>query len=222
VTYSHDNAEKLLSQPYSPGTSPFQIKGNAYQGHLDYTKDEIPGGVEKMMTLLPSDALREFFGQRFLTSSFYDVFPLAIAGVACGKMAGTSFLDFVRRRASWQAEADLNGVYKALLHFASARLVIGRLPQMAKMIFNFGQVSCEVNEKGRSVMAWSGLPEPLGPWYGAVTEGYTEAVIGRTNTPGLVIRHLGMLPDGRRQNTDLVKLRYEFTWTDSREHRRAS
>src|SRR5262245_8543837 len=93
-----DGSSELRAFPFAPGASPFRIKGVAYRGHLEYAQAHVPGGVAGMLADLGDPRLRAFFEQRFLASTFYDVVPLAIAGIVCGARAGQSFLEFVRTR----------------------------------------------------------------------------------------------------------------------------
>ena len=101
--------------PCRPGESPFKIKGGAYRGHLDYVAEQVPGGVEEMLRGFRDPALAEFFQQKFLASTFYDILPLVVAGYVCARQARKSFSEFVRVRSRYPAERDVSGIYRMLI-----------------------------------------------------------------------------------------------------------
>ena len=176
-------AKALLELPFAPGDSPFRVKGNAYKGHLKYVEDRIEGGFETHQAALRNlhptlgPKLEEFFAQTFLASAWYDVFPLATAGVACGKHLGMPFLDFVHARTVAQAEGDIVGVHKFLLKFVSAKTVAARVPALVSQYFDFIKVAAEVPNKQLVMGTAGGVPKPLAGWYGTVIEGYLQKVL---------------------------------------------
>ena len=109
-----DGHRDLLRCGIEPGASPFKIKGMAYRGHLDYVARKIDGGLEAFAGATESEdpKLRAFFfDQNFVPSAFYDILPLVIAGIICGKMTGKRFLDFVHERDS-KAEPLARGPFR--------------------------------------------------------------------------------------------------------------
>lgn len=166
------DGEELRRLRFAPGESPFRIKGNGYRGHLKYVQENLPGGVEAMKDAFEDPRLKEFFNQTFLASAFYDVIPLAHAGLICAEISGMSFYDFVYERTRHQAEEDVRGVYKWLLTLLSPRLVSSRLTKFMAQYFDF--MSFELEHSDATVVRGrlTGAPFELRGWITAVFEAY--------------------------------------------------
>jgi hypothetical protein len=166
------DGSELRALRHPPGESPFHVKGVAYRGHLEYVEANVPGGVAAMKAAFSDPALAEFFDQTFLASTFYDVMPLAHAGVICADLTGLSFYEFIRRRTIAQAEIDIRGVYKWLLSLLSPRMVASRLPRFLAQYLDY--LSFEVVEASpkRVVGRLKGIPLELKGWQSAVFEAY--------------------------------------------------
>lgn len=210
--WKSDGAAELAALPFAPGEAPFRVKGTAYRGHLEYVEQHVPGGVRAMCEALEDARQREFFRQPFLAASLYDVFPLALAGVVCGKLTGQPYLDFVRVRSQAQARSDLTGVYKVLLAFASPQAVASRIPRLMGQYFDFGDTTIEERAPSWIVATRSGLPAPIAPWYAAVSEGYGRVVIAQAGGTEPQLDVVAVEPDGRQAGLDLVKLVFDLRW----------
>src|SRR3954447_20372280 len=101
--------------PFRPGEGPFRIKGVAYRGHLEYVAEHVPGGIAEMLAGFRDPALVQFFEQKFLPSSLYDIIPLVVAGYVCARQSRRTFYDFVRVRSRYQAQKDISGIYRLLI-----------------------------------------------------------------------------------------------------------
>ncbi|HLU48953.1 MAG TPA: hypothetical protein VK116_12750, partial [Planctomycetota bacterium] len=116
--------------------------------------------------------IARFFEQTFLASSFYDVMPLAHAGVVCADLAGIGFYEFVRRRTVAQAEADIRGVYKWLLSLLSPRMVASRLPKVISQYLDYLVFEPVEASPERVLARLKGIPLELKGWQSAVFEAY--------------------------------------------------
>jgi hypothetical protein len=166
------DGSELRALRHAPGDSPFHVKGVAYRGHLDYVDANVPGGVAAMKAGFSDPAVAEFFDQTFLASSFYDVMPLAHAGVICADLSGLSFYEFVRTRTIAQAERDVRGVYKWLLSLLSPRMVATRLPKFLAQYLDFLVFEVVEASPKRVVGRLSGIPLELKCWQSTVFEAY--------------------------------------------------
>ncbi|NLY94468.1 MAG: hypothetical protein GXY23_10635 [Myxococcales bacterium] len=166
------DGSELRSLRYPPGESPFHVKGIAYRGHLEYVEAHVPGGVDAMKAAFPDPAVAAFFDQVFLASNFYDVMPLAHAGVICADLTGLPFHEFVRRRTIAQAEADIRGVYKWLLSILSPRMIGSRLPKVLAQYLDYLTFEPIESSPKRVVGRLKGIPIELGCWQSAVFEAY--------------------------------------------------
>jgi hypothetical protein len=173
----------LLSLPFPVGEAPFRIKGNAYRGHLDFVDQELPGGrkaqAEAFRALHPvhGEQWVTYFEQTFLSSGWYDAYPLAVAGIACGRVLGESFLEFAYRRTELQARADIRGVYKFLLKFVSARQIAMRVPGLVARYFDFGEVHSRAEDATTIHTELSAIPTDLWPWISSLVSAYISTVI---------------------------------------------
>ena len=167
---------ELERWPFPPGESPFRAKGLNYRGHLDWTRDHFPGGLPGMLELL-SPEQAEFFSQPFLASSYYDLYPLCVAGRAMAPVLRLRFLDFVRMRCQWQAEVDVKRVYKMLLRVVSAERVAQLMPKQIQQAFNFGEAQMHVVDRDHVSGTMAGMPQAILPWWGAVVETYVQHVL---------------------------------------------
>src|SRR4051812_12259661 len=116
--------------PAPAGKSPFRMKGQAFVGHMKYVAAHLPGGTKTFLGGIADPEMRAFFEQPFLASSWYDVFPLVAAGSVCAKIAGVTLREFLRTRTRWQAERDINGVYRFMLNLVSPEAVAMRMPRL--------------------------------------------------------------------------------------------
>lgn len=176
-------AADLLRAPFEPGEAPFRVKGNAYRGHMQFVADEIPGGhAAQRAALMKLDPRRgpvwaDFLEQRFLTSGWYDTYPLAVAGIACARIVGLPFLEFVFHRTCRQAKADISGIHKFLLKFISARAIAVRVPLVASQYFDFVHVTSDVPNPRLVRGELMGIPVDLAPWWATLAEAYVGTSI---------------------------------------------
>jgi hypothetical protein len=212
VDWKSDGAAELAALPFAPGEAPFRVKGTAYRGHLEYVEQHVEGGIAAMCDAFDDPRHGEFFRQPFLAASLYDVFPLAVGGVICGRLTGQPYLEFVRVRAQAQARSDLTGVYRVLLALASPQAVAARLPRLMGQYFDFGETSIEQRAANWIVATRSGLPAPIAPWYAAVSEGYSRVVLAQAGATEPHLDGVAVEPGGRRGGMDLVKLTFDIRW----------
>jgi hypothetical protein len=185
-TVADGGIASLRSLPFTPGAAPFHIKGTAYRGHMRFVEREIPGGTAAMIDRM-HPTMAAFYGQPFLASTFYDIFPLAWGGVVCAELLHMAYLDFVKLRTINQAEADASGIYRVLLTLTSPHSVARRVAQVVGQYFDFGSARVDANEDGLVAVTRLGVPLPIVPWYEKVTEGYSEVLLGRAGAKGLRI-----------------------------------
>ena len=188
MNLANDGIQALAALPFAPGTSPFRVKGTAFRGHFEYVTRVFPPGLERMLDAIDDPALKDFFRQHFLASSFYDVFPLAWAAVIGAKMSKMPYLDFVRIRTREQAKLDVGGVYRVLLALASPNAVAQRLPRLVSQYFNFGGATVQKNVPGEVMAVQSGMPLPLVPWYEVLVTNYCEVVLSRAGAKNLQVK----------------------------------
>ncbi len=183
---------ELDAWAFAPGEAPYRVKGINYRGHLTWTEDHYPGGVEAMHARLPPE-ISEFFGQPFLSSAFYDLHPLCVAGREMAPALDLDYLGFVRQRCEWQAESDVKSVYRMLLRFLSAERIAKMVPQQIKLSFDFADVETEVIDKGHVRGNVSAIPDAILPWWSVVVDAYIARVLSLAGLPTshVTVRRLG-------------------------------
>jgi len=159
-----------------PGESPFHIKGVAYLGHLEWVDKHFPGGRPAFMALL-SPTMSAYFSQHFLAMKLHDFLPFAAAGHTCARALGMGFVEFVEMRARYQAEIDLNGIYRLLLKLTSPKQVATRLPKLMTQYFDFGNLRVLKEEAFAVKFEVDRLPTLAVDWFGAVYTAYSEIAL---------------------------------------------
>ncbi len=195
-----DDGVALLQRiPFPPGESPFKIKGVAYRGHLEYVENHVPGGNAAVIELFGDERFDAFFNQPFLAASWYDVFPLAQAGIACGRICGTSFLGFVAQRTRSQVQSDIRGVYRWLAKLANSQSLAARIPRLIGQYASFAKAESKVEEDGRVTTITTGLPLPVVPWWNTVQLTYTTTAVELAGKARVIDSSiLSVEPDGEQ------------------------
>jgi hypothetical protein len=198
--------------PFRPGESPFRVKGVAYRGHLDYVAEFLPGGVEEMLKGFRDPALAEFFQQKFLPSTFYDLIPLVVAGYVCARQSRKSFSEFVRIRSRYQAEKDVGGIYKVLIKLVSPMHVVERLSALQSQYLSFPAGGVEVLGDKHVLFVRPQLPLMLAGWTGTVLETYAQVLLTRAGAKNVLSRPLPLEPDGKVHGFNAVKWQCDVQW----------
>jgi hypothetical protein len=199
--------------PFAPGSGPFRIKGDTYNGHLEYVTKHVPGGVEAMLAGFKDPRLVTFFQQRFLASSRYDIIPLVSAGYVCGRLTGKTFAEFVRMRSQYQANRDLNGLYRMLLKLSSPASMLKRLPALLAQYLDFVGPTVET-PVATSCSRLRGGPMPLMlvPWFRVVNEVYLHVNLSAAGAKAVTVRPLFDEPAGELHGCPAVFMNYEVEW----------
>jgi hypothetical protein len=198
--------------PFVPGESPFRTKGTAYLGLLASFDRRVPGGSKAVLARLENPDTITFFSQRFLASSTYDILPLLEASQLAAKVAGTPWREFVRGGARFQAERDLNGVYKVLLRVASVRLVVERIPRILGQYFNFGEVDGSFVGEKRYEARVRGVPRSVGVWLSAIGEGFVPVLMEAAGAKEVAVLIHPFATDGRVQGMETLTTRFSVSW----------
>jgi hypothetical protein len=162
--------------PVPPGEGPFHTKATGYLGHMKWVDESYPGGRDAFMAQI-SPPLRDWFTQQFFAMSFIDLMPLVCVGHTCARSFRMGFYDFIVYRSKLQAEADLKGMYRALLKLSSPRLLAARVPTILAQYFDFGAMRLLEVEPYRATWELGSIPVVLGAWMAAANEGFSLALV---------------------------------------------
>lgn len=162
--------------PVAPGTSPFQIKGAGFLGHMAWVDESYPGGRAAFLAALSPD-MRAYFESVFLAMSWYDLVALASAGAVCADVMGMPFRDFIAMRARHQANHDVTGMYKMLLRLANPRMIAPRIPKMMSNYLDFGEVRVRSEQQDGMIVEVLGVPVMLADWLVGCYQGFLEVLV---------------------------------------------
>jgi hypothetical protein len=163
--------------PFSPGASPFHVKGIAYRGHIDYAEKNVPGGSRAVNAAFRNPELRAFFDQPFLAASWYDALPMVAVWHATARVLQQPSIEFLKVRTRHQALQDINGVYRLILNIASAETVALRIPRAVGKYFDFGTTDARVIAPGVVRMEQTQLPLLLAPWFTVVADTFVRVAL---------------------------------------------
>jgi hypothetical protein len=197
---------------FAPGQSPFKSKGVIYRNYFDFVTERVPGGREALLGELRDPALREFAGQTFLPSSFYDALPSVPLCAAAAALAKLPANELVRELSRFSVERDTKGVYRMLLRLASPGMVMERTPAAAKQYFNFVEASVEkLGPKAYRTRA-RGIPEFLAQFYMTVTESFLRHALTLAGARNVQNQWARPAADGDRDGVALVVVQREMSW----------
>lgn len=198
--------------PFPPGESPFHVKGNVVRGFSEHFNRAVPGGVDAVIARLPTDALRVYLSQAFLSTEWYDTFAVAAYGEAAASLLGDSFQPIIRSIARAQAERDLHGVYSFLLHLSTPESLVKRLPRTAGQYFDFVSVQVRETAPRRWEISVGGIPKLLFPMHTAMTAEFLDRAFMLNGAKGFRTQLQAEMPDGERRGVPLVRYTRILTW----------
>jgi len=199
--------------PIEPGAGPFRIKGVAYIGHLDYVRRFAAGGIEAMHENFKDKRQSEFFKQKFLHASFYDIFPLVASGHVCARQCRLTFTQFLRMRSRFQAEQDIQGVHSLLLKLVSPGMVVTRLPSLQSQYLDFhGGGEAQMVEPKHALLQRRQLPEILARWFAIVNETYIEVALKAAGADGIIVRPKTLEHDAVSHGYPTVRYQCDVFW----------
>ena len=178
---------------FAPGTSPFRCKGVVYKGLLASADERCPGGTAAVMARIEDPALRAFFERPFLAASYYDLLPIVPFGQVAAHIAGMPYLAYVRDGGRWQAQQDVHGIYRVLLHLATPRMVCARLPRLTLQYFDFGRTTGHLVGHDRYESSMSGIPRPILAWLQAALTGFIPVALETAGAKNVVVRILAVV-----------------------------
>jgi hypothetical protein len=198
--------------PFAMGASPFRAKGVLYLGSFEYFDRHLPGGRRAVLDSLQDDQLARFFAQPFLAGSWYDSFPGIPMQQASARLARQPVADFIRRLARWQAERDVQGVYRVLLKLATAEMIVERVPLLATRYFDFVTIEQKkVGERSYTAVV-KGVPATLATLYMSITEPFLSVAMELAGARNIRFQWDSPEPHGTRAGVGLVRLRRQLRW----------
>jgi hypothetical protein len=198
--------------PFPPGKSPFCVKGILHRGNIAYIEQAVPGGLTTVLGLVRDPALRAFFEQPFIASSWYDIFPLAAIAYPCAALCDKTFEVYMRDRAHYQAEQQGATTYRSLLTLTSPAAVALKLPLLAAQLHNFGTTEAREVGPRRVEAVRSGIPLPLVAWYVLSTETYVTTALSLSGARHPRVETSVFRYQGKEHGLSVGSICHTFSW----------
>jgi hypothetical protein len=197
--------------PFPIGESPFRAKGVLYRGTQEFFAENVRGGLDTLQQQLGEGPLASFIAQKFLPASTYDALPIPALIRAEADACGLSLPLYMQRRTRWQAENDMNGVYRLLLKVTSAETIAVRLPRVLSQMFNFPQPVTEIvgNE---ALTQMTGVPEVLASYFEMAVGSYAPALLELSGAKRAKAELSKTVPSGMQHGLRIVELHFRASW----------
>jgi hypothetical protein len=196
---------------HAPGESPFHVRGSTYLGVRDYAKAKLPGDMEAVTEALPGGPHREFARQMFSPAEWYDALPIRPITEIIAKLEGCSWEESVRLQGQETALREFKLLDRVRLRASAPERVVEKLQRATLQDFNFGEAEIIEAERGHSKVVLRGVPQPLGPWFLAMLDGYAGTLISRAGGKLPEIKGR-MIPRGREHGLGLVDVHIDMNW----------
>ncbi|MDC3960624.1 hypothetical protein [Polyangium jinanense] len=174
----------------------------------------VEGGLPAFAAALPTPALQSFFGQPFLASSFYDMFPLVAGSGVLASLARSPLDAFAHQQGRAQASYDVEHQYRALLQGRSTDDVHSRLRPLAGRYYDFGEWDVERAGLNRLRVVERALPIWIMPWFVPMQIGYFSGLMAAMGKPGTTVTMQSFRREGLAGSMQLVVLELEVVMRD--------
>jgi hypothetical protein len=132
--------------------SPFQVRGVFFDQVLKHAASE-RGGVESLMKELRDERIREFMGQKFRWSEWYEALPMVPVQAALSRLQGGDFERLVRKRSRAAAETLVPRVFRVVLGLGGPKAAATHIPRVLAYYYNFGELALQVDAQHGEALA---------------------------------------------------------------------
>jgi hypothetical protein len=150
--------------PFPPGQSPFHIKGDFYRqlgislAHHDARTDgAVTRGLER-------EGLKDFAGQAFLSSAFYDFLPAPRMTQVVAEVRQRDVYELTAKMGQRAVEAQMQGTYARFLQQLTPANFCARYGQVIRQFYDFGPVTVEPTATGAALVR-TGVPLCVAEWW---------------------------------------------------------
>ena len=125
---------------------------------------------------------------------------------------GLDQLEYVRRSATWHAELDMKGVYKAFGKFPSPEAVCRRFVSMHTQFYDFGKVELLEIGKNEVKSRLTGMPAILAPWWQTAAQWYIFMILKAAGAKNGRIVFQEAQSNGFQSGVELVSVPSVTVW----------
>jgi hypothetical protein len=197
--------------PFPIGESPFRAKGVLFRGTQEFFAEHVRGGFDALQRQLGEGPLATFIAQKFLPASYYDALTIPALIRAESDACGLALPLYMQKRTRWQAERDMNGVYRLLLKVTSAETIAVRLPRVLSQMFNFPAPVTEVDGKV-AMTQLTGVPEMLADYFEMAVGSYAPALIEFSGAKRARAELVKTVPMGTQHGVRVLELQFRASW----------
>jgi hypothetical protein len=197
--------------PFPLGESPFRAKGVLFRGTQEFFAEHVRGGLDALLQQLGEGPLAAFISQKFLPASYYDALTIPALIRAEADTCGLSLPLYMQKRTRWQAERDMNGVYRLLLKVTSAETIAVRLPRVLSQMFNFPAPTTEVDGNVAMTLL-TGVPEVLTEYFQMAVGTYAPALLEFSGAKRAKAELVKITPTGTQHGVRVVDLQFRASW----------
>ncbi|HSO00211.1 MAG TPA: hypothetical protein VLS89_18090, partial [Candidatus Nanopelagicales bacterium] len=197
--------------PTPPGTSGFHVKGVVYAGIKNRLAQE-PALAAKLRAEITDPALIKFYDQLFLTSGWYDVFPVVPLVAAQARALGVSFDTAAAEAARARVTEDLSTIYRAFIRAASPEQLAPRLVRGFSRYLDFGAAEVKTAAPGSIEIVTRDMPVFLLPWYMPVAGTFFRIALESVGARDVRVSWRAPEDSGERKDLALCLIQVSLAW----------
>ncbi|MGC4121229.1 MAG: hypothetical protein QM765_42965 [Myxococcales bacterium] len=151
--------------------------------------------LEQIKAQLPPGGLATLYGAPIPAAGFVDYGAVMQLLLAADKVLGKGDLAFLREASFKNQDANLNGVYKALLPFASPAFILQQASKLWRRYHDTGRLTAERTGPAGVVVRLLDYKD-IPPHHGPEIEGAFEGLLHHAKAKGVTTRHTQCVLDG--------------------------
>lgn len=188
------------------------MRGNGWRSVQEFLERTIPGGLGALRDILP-EPTRTFINHSFDPDGWYDYFELEAVTRMASDFLGESHSMFLRQLADFTLKRDSNGIYRALLRFATPKLMVHAIPYTANRYYDFPQLTVHDISDKSCLIRVNGVPRAYAKTYMTLGNVYTIRALERTGARHVVCEASAPVSAGTSFGHEIAMFERRFSWT---------
>jgi hypothetical protein len=198
--------------PVAPGASPFHFKGFYYDRLFSRLRGT-PGSMERLLSELKDDRVREFAAQRFSWNGWYDALPSMPIFAALARIEDTDITTYVRNYTRTAAASLVPGLFRFTMDIGGGPGVIAAVvTRFVMQTVDFASPRFESIGAERAVAKGTGIPLYIAPNIAGLVLGWFEGVLRSSGAEEAVGEFGDVVVQSRPDAYDSVSMRFDFRW----------
>jgi hypothetical protein len=198
--------------PVAPGTSPFHFKG-FYYDRLFTRLRGTPGSMERLLSELKDERVRDFAAQRFSWNGWYDALPSMPIFAALARIEDTDVTTYVRHSTRTAAASLVPGLFRFAMDLGGGPGVIAAVvTRFVMQTVDFASPHFESIGAERAVAKGTGIPLYIAPNITGLVLGWFEGVLRSAGAEEAVGEFGDVVLQSTPDAYDRVSMRFDFRW----------